>query len=433
MLTFPSFRSDLNDALQAAATISAGATAPTTPYAYQLWFDTSTNTYKARNAGNSAWISLFGTDLTNDGITFGDSDKAIFGNSSDLQIYHDGTNSFVINTVGELIIRNTSDDKDIFLQTDNGSGSAVSYVQCDGSTGEVKLNHYGSTKITTSATGVDVTGGLNTTGNVLVGTTDTTVYDNNANSSADNGINIRNDGKLDAARYSGIVLGLNRTGTDGTIAEFRKSGSVVGSIGITGGDLYIASSDTGHEGLRFGNGAIIPVDSAGASTDAASNIGGATSRFNNLYLSGGVYLGGTGSANHLDDYEEGTWTPEVRTSGGDVLSATTLSGRFTKIGRLVHITGDLVNIDTTGGTSTHPVRAYDLPFTVDEDLTFGSCISSVVTLQNGRTQLTVRANTSDFIEFFTNGSAQGYTPVDVGDLSSGVSDLNFSITYYTNQ
>jgi hypothetical protein len=28
-----------------------------------------------------------------------------------------------------------------------------------------------------------------------------------------------------------------------------------------------------------------------------------------LTLSGGVYLGGTGSANYLDDYEEGTWTP----------------------------------------------------------------------------------------------------------------------------
>jgi hypothetical protein len=34
-----------------------------------------------------------------------------------------------------------------------------------------------------------------------------------------------------------------------------------------------------------------------------------SARFKDLYLSGGVYLGGTGSANKLDDYEEGTWTP----------------------------------------------------------------------------------------------------------------------------
>jgi hypothetical protein len=32
-------------------------------------------------------------------------------------------------------------------------------------------------------------------------------------------------------------------------------------------------------------------------------------RFKDLYLSGGVYLGGTVAANYLDDYEEGTWTP----------------------------------------------------------------------------------------------------------------------------
>jgi len=66
--TFPNFRSDLNDALQAAGTISAGSSAPTTTYAYQLWFDTSANTYKIRNAANSAWVSVLGNDLTNAGI-----------------------------------------------------------------------------------------------------------------------------------------------------------------------------------------------------------------------------------------------------------------------------------------------------------------------------------------------------------------------------
>ena len=43
------------------------------------------------------------------------------------------------------------------------------------------------------------------------------------------------------------------------------------------------------------------------------DIGSSSKRFKDLYLSGGAYLGGTGAANKLDDYEEGTWTP---TSGG---------------------------------------------------------------------------------------------------------------------
>jgi len=69
--TFPSFRADLNNALQAAATISAGATAPTTPYAYQLWFDTTTDTWKVRNSGNTAWVSTITTDLATGNVGIG--------------------------------------------------------------------------------------------------------------------------------------------------------------------------------------------------------------------------------------------------------------------------------------------------------------------------------------------------------------------------
>ena len=62
--TFPSFRADLNNALVAAATTSSGASAPTTPYPYQLWYDTATEKYKVRNAANSAWIDIFGLDAS---------------------------------------------------------------------------------------------------------------------------------------------------------------------------------------------------------------------------------------------------------------------------------------------------------------------------------------------------------------------------------
>ena len=50
-----------------------------------------------------------------------------------LRIYHDGTDSYVDNTTGDLILRNTVDDKDVLIQTDDGSGSATTYILCDGS------------------------------------------------------------------------------------------------------------------------------------------------------------------------------------------------------------------------------------------------------------------------------------------------------------
>jgi hypothetical protein len=52
------FRSDLNDALAAIATSNAGPTAPGSPFANMVWFDTTNNLLKMRNATNSAWITI---------------------------------------------------------------------------------------------------------------------------------------------------------------------------------------------------------------------------------------------------------------------------------------------------------------------------------------------------------------------------------------
>lgn len=56
--TASSFRSDLNSALQALASLSSGGTAPSTTYANMLWYDTSANILKMRNETDSAWINL---------------------------------------------------------------------------------------------------------------------------------------------------------------------------------------------------------------------------------------------------------------------------------------------------------------------------------------------------------------------------------------
>jgi hypothetical protein len=50
---------------------------------------------------------------------------------------------------------------------------------------------------------------------------------------------------------------------------------------------------------------------------------------------GGIYLGGTASANLLDDYEEGTWTP---TTNGDATGAfTNPNGVYVKVGQMVTV------------------------------------------------------------------------------------------------
>ena len=63
---FPSMRADINSAFQALASNSSGATAPSTTYAYQWWYDTANDILKMRNGDNDAWINIATFDQTND-------------------------------------------------------------------------------------------------------------------------------------------------------------------------------------------------------------------------------------------------------------------------------------------------------------------------------------------------------------------------------
>lgn len=64
--TFPNTRADINSALAAVVSQNSGATAPSTTYAYQLWYDTTTDKLKIRNANDDAWIEMFGFDQVGD-------------------------------------------------------------------------------------------------------------------------------------------------------------------------------------------------------------------------------------------------------------------------------------------------------------------------------------------------------------------------------
>jgi len=140
---------------------------------------------------------------------------------------------------------------------------------------------------------------IDSSGNLLVGTTDDSPFDNSSNTSADNGIALRNDGILAVAAWKstanvGNVVTANRTGTDGSILGFQKSGTSVGSIGTISGYLTIGTNDTGLIFNDVSN-AIYPwnVGTNGAS-DGLVDLGFSNRRFQDLYLSGTITNNGTG-------------------------------------------------------------------------------------------------------------------------------------------
>ena len=206
---------------------------------------------------------------------------------------------------------------------------------------------------------------IDSSGNLLVGTTQVRLTEFGQ---TDVGINLLGqsgqEGQIQAQTSGTPVALFSRRTSDGDIVQFRKDGSTVGSIGAKSGDLYIGEGDTG---LKFDAefDAIVPFNTSTlANRDAAVDLGYSNPRFKDLYLSGGVYLGGTVAANHLDDYEEGTFTPSLNFGGGTTgISYNTRSARYIRIGDFVHV-WIYILLSNKGSSSGHATIS-GLPFAAE--------------------------------------------------------------------
>ena len=243
-------------------------------------------------------------------------------------------------------------------------------------------------------------------------------------------------GGLTVNNDAATVLTVDRATSDGTLVDFKKDNTSVGSIRSENGYTKVVSGNgTAGSGLAFYNYTISPVNPNGNSSDNAIDLGASSNRFQNLYLSGGVYLGGTGAANLLDDYEEGTWTPRF---DGQITDPTvtygTQSGFYTKIGRFVHIYGRIKLTSKSGGNGFICLRG--IPF---------SPVSSTGLYAAGSASYTGAWDTvppvglllqhgSNFIEMygFTGTSARSSMGAIINtDYLTNSSDLIFSLTYET--
>lgn len=121
---------------------------------------TNITAVKALNQGVATTNSpTFAGLTTTANVSFGDNDKAIFGAGSDLQIFHDGSNSYINDAgTGSLYITGASN---IYLQ----NGSSENFINA-ATNGAVTLYYDNAAKLATAATGVSVTGNVTVTGTV---------------------------------------------------------------------------------------------------------------------------------------------------------------------------------------------------------------------------------------------------------------------------
>ena len=192
------------------------------------------------------------------------------------------------------------------------------------------------------------------------------------------------------------------TPTDGSVATAKiAQNAVVGSklasdIGIsTTGNIATTSSGT--------------ITSAGLITASA-----------------GVAVGGTGAANTLDDYEEGTWTPAMDASTTSPNSITTGEGYYTKIGNQVIAFGNLLNINRSGAAGN--ARITGLPFPVQSSISGGQVPGSLY-----GNQLLLGGLSSAEYTIVEGVSGQSYLQIRlIRNSNANAAVMTLTSTYFTD-
>ena len=151
----------------------------------------------------------------------------------------------------------------------------------------------------------------------------------------------------------------------------------------------------------------------------------------NLTLSGGVYLGGTGAANLLNDYEEGAWTPTLAASTTNPTPTyTKQQATYTKVGDIVHASVDLRWSAVTGGSGNLQISG--LPFTTGAQYWGGTVFehSGSFAYNTGFTTFGFEniqgASKLGFLLSTSSSSTIGY---NITNLGTGTGYVIFSFSY----
>ncbi|HDZ37970.1 MAG TPA: hypothetical protein ENH62_06760 [Marinobacter sp.] len=216
------------------------------------------------------------------------------------------------------------------------------------------------------------------------------------------------DGTTDPVAESGSTLRTSIGVSIGSDVQAFDTGlNNLAAVSMAADKMYYTSADNVHVAAdlpSFGRTLIANTTAALARADLGLDTGNSPT-FTNLTLTGGqIVFPATqvpsSNANTLDDYEEGTFTPTVVFTGGSgTITYTIQSGFYTKIGRSVFFSVDILTASIASRTGSMSIEA--LPFTsASNSGTINMGFSSGLAIPAGYTLTGIVAGTSARIEMY---------------------------------
>ena len=175
-----------------------------------------------------------------------------------------------------------------------GSGCKVTILSGNASSGDLnfgdaededigKLAYEHNNNAMTFTTNASERMRIDSSGNVLVGTTDNNPNNNSADSTDDNGTVIFPTGLISIATHQNAVMVANRTGNDGNLFDLRRSGATKGKIDVGSSSIAIFATGVNNGGWSFGDGAAILPMKDSALADNNMDLGSSSNRMDDIF------------------------------------------------------------------------------------------------------------------------------------------------------
>tara|TARA_R100000315_G_scaffold51936_1_gene25736 strand:+ start:815 stop:2440 length:1626 start_codon:yes stop_codon:yes gene_type:complete len=271
-----------------------------------------------------------------------DNDKLLLGNSSDLEIFHDGSNSYIKDVgTGSLLIRGST------VSIQSTSGEAMIEGVADGA---VTIKHDNNKVFETLSAGIRVQ--RLTAGSTYIELQNSGGVAGYLYGESNNQIQLMD--REGHAFFKGVKDGAAEVYYDNVkkIETESNGATVTGRLRVQdSGNVDLAITDTSsnavaaYVGVKTAGHVEYNCYKSGVGTKYPHVFAGYTEEYARIDTDGIKFNGDTAAANALDDYEEGTFSPIVKrlmtnnTTETNYYTHTHRQGVYTRVGNRVWITG----------------------------------------------------------------------------------------------